>query len=115
VSEKYVLRNEFCEKYESNIFLRKSALANRHFTGRNTLRRHPSYVMGLINNPTCKKCGTEEETSAHILCECGALVSLRHTHLRSFFLDPKDIRKLITGAIWNFVKGTGLLEPNNRS
>jgi hypothetical protein len=24
-------------------------------------------------------------------------------------LDPKDIRKLSIGAIWNFVKGTGLL------
>jgi hypothetical protein len=25
------------------------------------------------------------------------------------FLDPEDIRKLIIGAIWNFVKGIGLL------
>jgi hypothetical protein len=33
-------------------------------TGRNTLRRH---VMGLSNNPTCGKCGAEEETSVHIL------------------------------------------------
>jgi hypothetical protein len=31
-------------------------------TGHNTLRRH-LYVMGLGNNPTCRKCGTEEETS----------------------------------------------------
>jgi len=28
--------------------------------------------------------GTEEETSAHILCECEALASLRHAHLGSF-------------------------------
>jgi len=32
----------------------------------------------------------------------------------SFFLDPEDIEKLSTGAIWNFGKGTGLLEPSNR-
>jgi len=38
------------------------------FTGHNTLRRH-LHVMGLSNNPTCRKCGTEEETSAHIFCE----------------------------------------------
>ena len=75
-------------------------------TGHNTLRRH-LYVMGLSSNPTCRKCGTEEETSIHILCECQA--SLRHTHLGSFFLDPEDIRKLSIGAIWNFGKGTGLL------
>ena len=30
------------------------------FTGHNTLRRHP-HIMGLSNNPTCRKCGTEEE------------------------------------------------------
>jgi hypothetical protein len=31
----------------------------------NTLRRH-LHVMGLSNNPICRKCGTEEETSVHI-------------------------------------------------
>jgi hypothetical protein len=31
-------------------------------TGCNTLRRH-LYVMGLGYNPTCRKCGTEAETS----------------------------------------------------
>jgi hypothetical protein len=71
-----------------------------------TLRRH---VMGLSNNTTCWKCGTEEETSVHILCECEALASLRHAHLGSFFLDPEDITKLSIGANWNFGKGTGLL------
>jgi len=34
------------------------------------------HVLGLSNNPTCRKCGTEEETSVHILCECEALASL---------------------------------------
>jgi len=33
-------------------------------TGHNTLRRH-LYRMGLSNNPTCRKCGTGEETSIH--------------------------------------------------
>jgi len=76
----------------------------------NTLRRHLRvYIMGLSNISTCRKCGTEEETSAHILCECEAFPSLRHTHLGSFFLDPEDIRKINIGAIWNFGKGTWLL------
>jgi len=65
--------------------------------------------MGLSNNPICRKCCTEEETSVHILCECEALASPRHTYLGSFFLDPEDIRNLSIGAIWNFVKGVGLL------
>jgi hypothetical protein len=65
--------------------------------------------MGLRNNPACRKCGTEEETSVHILGECEALASLRHMYLVSFFLDPEDIRMLGLGAIWNFVKETRLL------
>jgi hypothetical protein len=76
-------------------------------TGHNTPRRHV-HVMGLSNNPTCRKCGTEEETSVHILCECEALASLRHKYLGSFFLDPENIRVPGMGAIWNCVKGTGL-------
>jgi hypothetical protein len=77
-------------------------------TGYNTLRRH-LYIMGLSNNPICRKSGTEEETSFHILCECEALASLRYTYLGSFFLDPEAIRALGMRAIWNFAKGTGLL------
>jgi hypothetical protein len=76
-------------------------------TGHNTLRRN-LYIMGLSNNPICRKCGTEE-TAVLILCECDALASLRHTNLCSFFLNPEDIRKLSIGVIWNFAKGTGLL------
>jgi hypothetical protein len=77
-------------------------------TGRNTLRRH-LHIMVPSDNPICKKCGTEKETSVHILCECEALASLRHMYLGSFFLDPEDIRVLGVAAIWNFAKGTGLL------
>jgi hypothetical protein len=73
-----------------------------------TLRRH-LHIMGLSDSPICRKCGTEEETSVHILCEYEALASLRHTYLGSFFLDPEDIRVLGVGAIWNFAKRTGLL------
>jgi len=64
--------------------------------------------MGLSNNPICRKCGTEEETSVHILCACEALASLRHSYLGSFFLDAEDIRKLNIRAIWKFTTETGL-------
>jgi len=59
-----------------------------------------------------RKCGTEEEDSVHILCECEALASLRHAYLGSLFLDPEDIRELGMGDIWNFPKGIGLLKPS---
>jgi len=76
-------------------------------TGHNTLRRHLC-LLGLHDTPFCRNCGVGEETSAHILCECEALVSLRHAYLGSFFLEPEDIRSLGLGAIWNFSKVTGL-------
>ena len=63
----------------------------------NTLRRH-LHVMGFSNDPAYRKCGTEEETSVHILCECEALASLRHKYLGSFFLVPEDIRVLGVGG-----------------
>jgi len=77
-------------------------------TGRNNLRRY-LYIIGLSNNSICRICGTEEETSVHIWCQCEAMASLRYKHLGSFFLDPEDIRKLNIGVIWKFGKGTGLL------
>jgi hypothetical protein len=77
-------------------------------TGHNTFRRH-LHIMGLSDSPLCRKCGAEEETSAHVLCECEALATLRHTYLGSFFLDPEEVRGLSLGAIWNFNKGTVLL------
>ena len=60
-----------------------------------------------MNSPLCRY-GAEEETSAHIFCECKALASLRNVYLSSFLLDPEDVKSLSLGAIWNFSKGTGL-------
>jgi len=77
-------------------------------TGSNTLRKH-LYIMGLSNNPNCRKCGTEEVTSVHILCACEALSSLRHTYLGSFFLDPENIRKVSMGPYGTLVKEQGSL------
>ena len=70
--------------------------------------------MGLTNSPLCRRFGVEDETSAHILCECEALDSLRPVYLGSFFLDPEDIKSLSVGAIWNFSKGTGLPWTDSR-
>jgi len=70
--------------------------------------------MGLSSNPTCRKCGTEDETSVHILCECEPLASHRQAYLGSFFLDPEDVTYLSMGAVWSFGKGTGLLLPSIR-
>ena len=75
--------------------------------GHNTLRRH-LHLLGLLDSPMCRKCGEGEEISAHMLCECEALASLRQAYLGSFFLEPEDIRRLGLGAIWSYSKAAGL-------
>jgi hypothetical protein len=76
-------------------------------TVHNTLIRHP-YIMGSINSPSHRRCGAREDASAQVLCEREALVTLRHTHLSSTFLDPGDAESLGLEAIWNVIKGTEL-------
>jgi hypothetical protein len=75
-------------------------------TGHTTLRRH-LHLMGLSDSPLCRRCGAEDETSAHILCECDALASLRCVYLGSS-LEPEDIKSVSLGAVRNFSKATGL-------
>jgi hypothetical protein len=45
-------------------------------TGHNTFKRH-LYIMGLIDSLACRRCAAEDETSAHILCQCEALAILK--------------------------------------
>jgi len=71
-------------------------------TRHNTLRRH-LHLKGQTNIPLSRRCGEEEETSAHILCECEDLASLKHEYL-GFFLDPEDMKSLSLGDILNFSK-----------
>jgi len=75
-------------------------------TGHNTVRRH-LHLMGLSDIPLCRRCGAEDETSAHILCECEDLASLRLVYLGCFYFEPEDIKSISLGTIWNFSKVTG--------
>jgi hypothetical protein len=64
--------------------------------------------MGLLASSLCRGCGAEDETSAHIFCECEALASLIQVYLGFFFLHPEDVKIVSLGAIWNLNKETGL-------
>jgi hypothetical protein len=59
-------------------------------TGHNILRRH-LHLWGQLDDLMCRGWGVKGETSAHILCQCEALASLKRTYLGSFFLEPEDI------------------------
>jgi hypothetical protein len=85
----------------------QSRVVTGFLTGHNTLRRH-LFLIGLVNSPVCRGCGVMEETSAHVLCECEAWASFRHTHLGSFFLEPEDIKSINLGTIGGFGKAAWL-------
>jgi hypothetical protein len=68
-------------------FNRAQSRVSGLLTGHNTVRRH-LHLMGLTNSPLCRRCRAQDETSAHILCECEALASLRHAH-ELLFLQPR--------------------------
>jgi len=53
--------------------------------------------MGLSDSPLWR-CGEEDETSVHILCECEVLASLWHVYLGSSFLEPQDIKSIKSGG-----------------
>jgi hypothetical protein len=63
--------------------------------------------MGLSDSQLCRRCGTEDETSAHILCDCEALASLRRTYLASFFYEPEDIKVINLGPSGSLVNQQG--------
>jgi len=62
-------------------------------TGHNTLRRN-LHLLRLLESPPCRRCAAEEETAAHIICECEALASPRHAYLGSSFLETEHVKSI---------------------
>jgi len=64
--------------------------------------------MELIENSLCRKYGVEEDTSAHVLCKCEVLATLKHCYLGTppalffFFWGGVFVRNLSLGAVWNY-------------
>jgi hypothetical protein len=47
------------------------------------------FKMGLTDDPTCERCLEEDESVAHILCDCEAIANLRFRDLGQFFYGAK--------------------------
>ena len=71
-------------------------------TGHNTLQRH-LHIMKISEDPMCRRCGREQETSAHVLCQCEAFASTRHRYLGSHFVNPEDIRNANIQTLVSFM------------
>ena len=62
------------------------------FTGHNTLRRD-LYIMGLMDSPLFRRCVAEDVTSAHVLCECEDLATLRYIYWAPLFMNNENVAR----------------------
>ncbi|KAJ8950653.1 hypothetical protein NQ318_010854 [Aromia moschata] len=79
------------------------------FTGHCPRVRHLTTIVVKIN-PDCRRCGEEEETSFHILCECPALSAIRHSNFGAITTEPKEVTDAPLETVLKFLKETGLME-----
>ena len=86
-------------------------------TGHNYMARH-QYIIdtkkrnkGLIigRPPTCTLCKQGEQSSQHILGECGALSQLRFKHFNTYYLTPPFVN-LKRYALLGFLKESHIAE-----
>lgn len=72
-------------------------------TGHFGLRYH-LWRMGRVTSPVCRLCLEEDETAAHVLCECAAVCGIRRRIFYREILDPGDIRRSPPSSIIKFVR-----------
>jgi hypothetical protein len=77
------------------------------------LKGHP-IKLKLINSPQCDRYKQASEMATHVVCDCGALATLRFSHLAHHFMEPGDIEDICVSKILHFVQGVGLLHTNTR-
>lgn len=78
-------------------------------TGHCRLRGHLS-KLALVDTGTCRFCGEAEETSIHILTDCGALIHKRERRLGRHLLELDSIPSLSPPEILGFLRDIGIME-----
>ncbi|KAJ8916435.1 hypothetical protein NQ315_014648 [Exocentrus adspersus] len=76
-------------------------------TGHGRLNKHLNTI-GLSPDSRCKLCGTSDEDSVHVLCDCPRVIVNRHKHFGAGYLAPEDIREIPVDKVLAFARSTGL-------
>jgi len=77
-------------------------------TGHCRLRKH-LHTLGKVSKPDSRKCGMEEETAHHIVCEYSALKSIRVGLYGKPLLLPEEVMEVPLWKSARFASETGLL------
>ena len=78
-------------------------------TGHCLLRKHLT-VMGLSDEPTCPKCGFEEDTPEHLITNCSSYNILRKNVLGGKTLCKSKLECTKIPSLLSFIKNSGRLE-----
>ena len=78
------------------------------FTGHCPCKYH-LFNMGKIPNSICRFCNIENETSEHLLCNCGALTQIRIRFFDKGVLQPSNINIFRPIRVIDFIKR---VDPN---
>ena len=78
-------------------------------TGHCPLRKH-LYNMGKVPEPDCRKCGWEDETGHHILCDCPAIMAVRNKIYGRHILTPEQVMEEPLWKIAKLIKVAGLAQ-----
>jgi hypothetical protein len=77
------------------------------------IKGHP-LKLRLVNSPQCDIGKWAFETASHVVCDCGALATLRLGHLAHHFTNPGDTEDICVSKILHIVQSVGLLHTNTR-
>ncbi|KAJ8975060.1 hypothetical protein NQ317_005777 [Molorchus minor] len=72
-------------------------------TGHCHLSRHLQLI-GIAEDPECRWCLEDEETSSHVLTECPAIARVRERHFGSSVLNPEDVKRIQPRKLCTFAK-----------
>jgi hypothetical protein len=77
-------------------------------TGHCNLRKHLYIIVIVKENPVCRLCSEEEETTFHIVFECEVLARWRFSLLGLINPGEEIPRKNLVNRLLDLIKGTNL-------
>ena len=73
-------------------------------TGHFTFKKHLSRI-GVSDETLCDRCGIDEDTAFHLVCNCPVLANRRRRYLGDFTLSETEAAKLKIEDIIDFISG----------
>lgn len=67
-------------------------------------------IMKAVNDPLCRSCNNEEETTLHALCSSEVYAKYRFKHLGRHMIQLGEIQDMPIKCLLNFISATVLFK-----